>query len=99
MGLQIAGEATWSEAPGTMHGAWFSGVRAAGRVVAQKDCAAKSSTLPSSESSLCEVLVVGAGLAGIAAARTLVAKGRKVVVLEAGVSPLGRAKGAVDSLG
>lgn len=93
MGLQIAGEATWSEAPGTMHGAWFSGVRAADRVVDKKDCAAKSSTLPSSESSLCDVLVVGAGLAGIAAARTLVAAGRKVVVLEAGVSPLGRARG------
>lgn len=83
LGLQIAGEATWSEHPGTMHGAWFSGERAATRVLSGADGAGSSGL----------VVVVGSGLAGIAAARRLRAAGRDVLVLESGDRPLGRARG------
>ena len=90
-GLQVAGEATWSSAPGTMHGAWFSGERAARRVLAGEDGATPGGDLP--------VVVVGAGLAGIAAARLLRGAGRSVVVLEAGSVPLGRARGRSTPFG
>jgi polyamine oxidase len=66
-GLRIAGEATAVAHPATMHGAWFSGERAARQVA---DDGARSA------------LVVGAGLAGIAAARTLGELGIDTVVLE-----------------
>jgi monoamine oxidase len=86
LGLQIAGEATWSPHPGTMHGAWFSGQRAAERVLTGSDGSTQTGdVLP--------VVVVGAGLAGLAAARTLRAVGRDVVLLEAGDTTLGRARG------
>ena len=49
-GLVFAGEATWAEHPGTMHGAWFSGERAA-----------RLLTAPAPG----RVVVVGAGLAGV----------------------------------
>jgi GNAT superfamily N-acetyltransferase len=67
-GLWFAGEATSVEHPATMHGAWFSGERAAGQVLA--------------DTTMRRVAVVGAGLAGIAAARRLRAAGREVTVLE-----------------
>lgn len=67
-GLWFAGEATSVEHPATMHGAWGSGERAATQVLAGP---ARS-----------RVAVVGAGLAGITAARRLVDAGREVVVYE-----------------
>ena len=77
-GLVLAGEATWRDHPGMMHGAWFSGERAARRVL---DGGAFRRTI-----------VIGAGLAGIAAARTLRAADVEVIVLEAGATVGGRVR-------
>lgn len=66
--LWFAGEATSSDHPATMHGAWFSGERAADQVLATDGVE--------------RVLVVGAGLAGLVAARRLHAAGRDVVVVD-----------------
>lgn len=99
MGLQIAGEATWKKSPGTLHGAWFSGLRAADRILAGSDDAAKSPTRDTAAEVSCDVLIVGAGLAGIAAARRLTAAGCTVVVLESASGALGRARGHTTSLG
>lgn len=74
--LFIVGEATATGAPGTMHGAWHEGERAA---------AALARTCGS-------VVVVGAGIAGLAAARALTAAGRAVTVYEAANSAGGRAR-------
>jgi monoamine oxidase len=79
-GLALAGEATWAAHPGTMHGAWFSGERAAARVLADRAGSARM-----------RAAVVGAGLAGLAAGRALRAAGADVVVLEAAEHPGGRA--------
>jgi GNAT superfamily N-acetyltransferase len=79
-GLHLAGEATWSAHPGTMHGAWFSGERAAAAVLAELR---PGSARP-------RVVVVGAGLAGLAAARRLVEAGCVVVLVEAAPTPGGR---------
>ena len=67
--LFFAGEATDVDHPATVHGALASGRRAAAEVLA---------TAPPDP-----VVVVGAGVAGLGAARDLVAAGRSVVVLEA----------------
>lgn len=76
-GLVLAGEATWRDHPGTLHGAWFSGERAAERVLAGAPRTAA---------------VVGAGLAGIAAAQRLRAAGVDAVVFETGSDLGGRAR-------
>lgn len=66
--LHFAGEATSVESPATAHGAYLSGQRAAGEVKG----AANGGT----------VVVVGAGMAGLSAARTLADSGFTVVVVE-----------------
>lgn len=64
--LFFAGEATSTSAPATTTGAWQSGELAAAAVA--------TTTGP--------VVVIGAGFAGLAAARTLVAAGREVTIVE-----------------
>lgn len=81
-GLWLAGEATSREFPATMHGAWFSGERAAQALLAE-----------ARDGDTC--IVIGAGLAGLAAARTLTDAGVAVTVVEASEHLGGRA--AVDS--
>ena len=66
----LAGEATHPDQPGMVHGAWLTGVRAA------EWCAQVGQ--PGEL-----VVVIGAGMAGLAAARTLVERDRRVIVLEA----------------
>jgi monoamine oxidase/GNAT superfamily N-acetyltransferase len=82
-GLHLAGEATWSAHPGTMHGAWFSGERAAVAVLAE-----------ASDDSTCggTVIVIGAGLAGLGAARALESAGHDVTILEVSSTAGGRAR-------
>jgi monoamine oxidase len=77
-GLVLAGEATWRPHPGTLHGAWFSGERAARQLL--------------EDGRYRTVAVIGAGLAGLAAARALHAAGRTVTVYEAAPEPGGRAR-------
>ncbi|WP_150307158.1 flavin monoamine oxidase family protein [Planctomonas psychrotolerans] len=68
--LFFAGEATSTEAPGTVRGAIASGMRAAQEVAATADPEER-------------IAVIGAGIAGATAARELMAQGFSVVVLEA----------------
>lgn len=65
--LLFAGEATSSDAPATTHGAANSGLRAAEQAAEVSDT----------------VVVIGAGLAGLAAARALVEEGVDVIIVEA----------------
>lgn len=76
-GLWFAGEATAVEHPATMHGAWFSGERAADQVLA-------------SGADDVDVIIIGAGISGMVAARRLQEAGRRVVVLESKPYPGGR---------
>jgi monoamine oxidase len=78
--LWFAGEHTSVEHPATMHGAWFSGERAAEQVL----------TAAHAGTDLRRVVVIGAGIAGMVAARRLVDGGLEVVVLEAKPAPGGR---------
>lgn len=68
--LFFAGEATDAGAPGTLQGAWNSGVRAAAEITAVADSGER-------------IAVVGAGLAGAVAARRLLDVGFDVTVVEA----------------
>jgi polyamine oxidase len=77
-GLVLAGEHTWARHPGTLHGAIFSGERAAGLLTASTQRG--------------PVVVVGAGLAGLTAAGRLRDAGRAVTVLDAAAEPGGRAR-------
>jgi polyamine oxidase len=77
-GLYLAGEAASVEYPGTMHGAWFTGEQAARAVI--------------DEGRARQVAVIGAGMAGIAAAHTLAAAGAEVAVFEAGDEAGGRVR-------
>ncbi len=76
--IWFAGEAMSTDYPGTLHGAWFSGERAATELHATNSNAA--------------VVVIGAGMAGLAAATELVRVGHSVVVLEAEPHIGGRAR-------
>lgn len=80
-GLWFAGEHTSSAHPATMHGAWFSGLRAAEQVRATGGGD--------------RVLVIGAGISGLVTARTLHDQGWRVTVLEASDHLGGRA--AIDT--
>lgn len=76
-GLHLAGEACSQRWPGSMHGAWFSGETAAENVRSEGG----------------QVMIIGAGLAGIAAARYLREHGVKSFILEAATHAYGRAWG------
>lgn len=67
--LVLAGEATATDFPGTVHGALLSGRRAADDLLSARPDG--------------PVVVLGAGVAGLAAARSLAESGLDVVVLEA----------------
>lgn len=79
--LVFAGEACSADAPGTLQGARQSGLRAATHVLRLGEPGER-------------VAVIGAGLAGLTAARALVADGFEVVVLEA----RDRIGGRIDSV-
>lgn len=81
--LVIAGEGTSTDAPGTVHGAYAEGIRAA-RAVA--DLADEGD----------RIAVIGAGIAGLAAARTLADAGHDVVVVEASTTLGGRLRTVED---
>jgi polyamine oxidase len=85
-GLWLAGEATWAAHPGTMHGAHASGVRAAEAVLAER------AGVAGGDRDGPPVVIVGAGLAGLAAARRLRDARVAVVVLEAGEQAGGRVR-------
>ncbi len=73
----LSGEYTWSAGPGTLHGAWFSGERAAAAVLERRE--------------LQQVAVIGSGMAGLGAARLLREAGRTAQIFESSGRPFGRA--------
>lgn len=73
----LAGEYTWSAGPGTLHGAWFSGERAAAAVLERHE--------------LQRIAVIGSGMAGIGAAHLLHGSGREAEIFESSARPFGRA--------
>jgi len=75
-GLWFAGEATSVDHPATMHGAWWSGERAARQVL--------------DDATATRVAVIGAGLAGLAAAHHLAGARRQVTVFESKTHAGGR---------
>jgi monoamine oxidase len=79
--LFIAGEHTSVEYPATLHGAFSSGLRAADAILNSSACSPGA-----------RIVVVGAGFAGLAAAKKLQDCGMQVLVLEAGDDIGGRAK-------
>lgn len=74
--LYLAGEAYSQRWPGSMHGAWYSGEAAAAEIIQRGGG---------------PVLIIGAGLAGIAAARHLREHGIESRILEASGHAYGRA--------
>jgi len=86
-GLYLAGEAASRRYPGTVHGAFFSGREQAERILAGPDGPGATDSAGTAP-----VVVVGAGFAGLAAARRLHDGGRAVVVLEATETLGGRAR-------
>lgn len=78
----FAGEATSASAPGTLEGAWESGLRAARQV------AVRTSTDE-------RIAIIGAGVAGLTAARRLAEEGYDAVVIEARPRLGGRIDGEV----
>lgn len=84
-GLHVAGEATTTNGPATMHGAWFSGEAAAERVF--EDFGGRAGSRAGGRA-----VVVGAGLAGLAAGRRLLTAGWEVRVLEADTRIGGRTR-------
>lgn len=81
--LYFAGEATASDAPGTVHGALGSGLRAALEIA---DAAERGE----------RIAVIGAGIAGLTAARALREAGFEVVVVEARDRIGGRIQSVTD---
>ncbi|ANJ25856.1 flavin monoamine oxidase family protein [Agromyces aureus] len=81
--LVFAGEATSSLAPGTLQGARLSGLRAAGDIAGFAEPGER-------------IAVIGAGLAGLTAARELVDQGFEVIVIEARDRIGGRVQSVVD---
>ncbi|GAA2038094.1 hypothetical protein GCM10009819_23530 [Agromyces tropicus] len=82
--LVIAGEATSADAPGTVHGAYVEGRLAASRIADRAEEGDR-------------IAIIGAGIAGLAAARDLVDRGFDVVVVEAGDTVGGRLRTVDDA--
>ncbi|WP_234660824.1 FAD-dependent oxidoreductase [Agromyces marinus] len=82
--LVITGEATSPDAPGTVHGAYAEGLRAAREIAAASEPGDR-------------IAIIGAGIAGLAAARSLVDDGFEVVVVEAGDTVGGRLRTVDDA--
>ncbi|XP_021918923.1 spermine oxidase-like isoform X2 [Zootermopsis nevadensis] len=81
--LLFAGEATHEHYYSTVHGAVESGWREADRIFAYYGCCIPKTSVLDCRNS-CQVVIVGAGIAGLAAAKTLVDNGLgDIIILEA----------------